>query len=60
MPKHKHIQICKLVVYSEEDLMNLTFDEQLDIIKQAMKDRKFHIELINPPREDLKSVNGKG
>tara|TARA_A100001391_G_scaffold74082_1_gene47911 strand:+ start:300 stop:482 length:183 start_codon:yes stop_codon:yes gene_type:complete len=60
MPGHKHIQICKLVVYSEKDLMNLTFDEQLDIIKQAMKDRKFHIELINPPREDLKSVNGKG
>tara|TARA_A100001515_G_scaffold143162_2_gene143657 strand:- start:36 stop:218 length:183 start_codon:yes stop_codon:yes gene_type:complete len=60
MPGHKHIQICKLVVYSEKDLMNLTFDEQLDIIKQAMKDRKFHIELINPPKEDLKSVNGKG
>ena len=60
MPKHKHIQICKLVVYSEEDLMNLNFDEQLEIIMQAMKERKFHIELINPPRADLKSLNGKG
>jgi len=47
----KHKQILKLVVYTDEDIMAYNFDRQLDIIQQAMRERKFHIEMINPPKK---------
>jgi hypothetical protein len=48
----KHKQILKLVVYTDEDIMTVNFDEQLELIQKAMKERKFHIEMINPkPRK---------
>jgi hypothetical protein len=47
----KHKQILKLVVYTDKDIMSENFDEQLRVIQKAMKENKFHIEMINPPKE---------
>ena len=47
----KHKQILKLVVYTDKDIMSENFDEQLRVIQKAMKENKFHIEMINQPKE---------
>jgi hypothetical protein len=47
----KHKQVLKLVVYTEKDIMNANFKEQLKIITKAMKENRFHIEMINPAKE---------
>jgi hypothetical protein len=48
----KHKQTLKLVVYTDKDIMSENFNEQLKVIQKAMKENKFHIEMINPPKKD--------
>ena len=43
-----HKAIIKLVVYTDEDIMNMDMDEHIEIFKKAIGDRSFnHIKLIN-------------
>ena len=43
-----HKAIIKLVVYTDEDIMNMDMDEHIEIFKKAIEDRSFnHIKLIN-------------
>ena len=40
--------IIKLVVYTDEDVMDMEMDEHIEIFKKAIEDRSFnHIKLIN-------------
>lgn len=40
--------IIKLVVYTDEDIMEMEMDEHIEIFKKAIEDRSFnHIKLIN-------------
>jgi len=44
----EHKAIIKLVVYTDEDIMNMDMDEHIEIFKKAIEDRSFnHIKLIN-------------
>ena len=45
----------KLCVRTDKDIGPLTMDEQVKIVKKAIKDRKFYLESINKS-ESLKSV----
>ena len=40
--------IIKLVVHTDEDIMNMEMDEHIEIFKKAIEERSFnHIKLIN-------------
>ena len=40
--------IIKLVVYTDEDIMDMEMDEHIEIFKKAIEDKSFnHIKLIN-------------
>ena len=42
-------KVIKLVVLTEEDIMNMDMDQHIEIFKEAIKERSFnHVELINP------------
>lgn len=42
-------KVMKLVVFTDEDIMTMELDQQIEIFKQAIKERTFnHVELINP------------
>ena len=44
--------IIKLVVYTDEDIMNMEMDEHIELFKKAIEDRSFnHIKLINLPKK---------
>jgi hypothetical protein len=44
--------IIKLVVYTDEDIMNMEMDEHIEIFKKAIKERSFnHIKLVNLPKK---------
>ena len=45
-------KVIKLVVFTDEDIMNMEMDEHLEIFKEAIKERSFnHVELINPAKK---------
>jgi len=44
--------IIKLVVYTDEDIMDMEMDEHIEIFKQAIKERSFnHIKLVKLPKK---------
>jgi hypothetical protein len=44
----EHKGIIKLVVYTDEDIMDMEMDEHIEIFKKAIDDRSFnHIKLVN-------------
>jgi len=44
----EHKGIIKLVVYTDEDIMDMEMDEHIEIFKKAIEDRSFnHIKLVN-------------
>jgi len=44
--------IIKLVVYTDEDIMNMEMDEHIEIFKKAIEERSFnHIKLVNLPKK---------
>ena len=51
--KYKHKQVMKLVVMTEEDVFSdkQTTEELMEIVTQAINDKRFYFELINPPRK---------
>jgi len=58
--KYKHKQVMKLVVMTEEDVFGdkQTTEELMEIVTQAINDKRFYFELINPPRKkDGKDVD---
>ena len=41
-------KIMKLVVFTDENIMTMELDQQIEIFKKAIEDRSFnHIKLIN-------------
>jgi len=58
--KYKHKQVMKLVVMTEEDVFGdkQTIEEMMEIVADAINDKRFYFELINPPRrKDGKDVD---
>ena len=51
--KYKHKQVMKLVVMTEEDVFGdkQTTEELMEIVTQAINDKRFYFELLNPPRK---------
>ena len=46
-------QVLKLVVYTDEDIMNMEWDDHVAIIEKAIKEKTFnHMELINPAKNE--------
>lgn len=44
-------KVMKLVVFTDEDIMTMELDQQIEIFKQAIKEKTFnHVELINPAK----------
>ena len=44
----EHKGLIKLVVYTDEDIMDMEMDEHIEIFKKAIDDRSFnHIKLVN-------------
>ena len=44
----EHKGILKLVVYTDEDIMDMEMDEHIEMFKKAIEDRSFnHIKLVN-------------
>jgi hypothetical protein len=42
-------KVIKLVVLTDEDIMNMDMDQHIEIFKEAIKERSFnHVELVNP------------
>jgi len=42
----------ELVVYTDEDIMNMEMDEHIEIFKKAIENRSFnHIKLINSGKQ---------
>jgi hypothetical protein len=54
--KLKHKQVMKLVVMTEEDVFGdkTSIDEMMEIVADAINDKRFYFELINPPKKDKK------
>lgn len=52
--KYKHKQVMKLVVMTEEDVFGdkQTIEEMMEIVADAINDKRFYFELINPPRKE--------
>tara|TARA_R100000329_G_scaffold148918_1_gene138500 strand:- start:579 stop:752 length:174 start_codon:yes stop_codon:yes gene_type:complete len=52
--KLKHKQVMKLVVMTEEDVFGdkTSIDEMMEIVADAINDKRFYFELINPPKKD--------
>lgn len=59
--KYKHKQVMKLVVMTEEDVFGdkTSIDEMLEIVADAINNKRFYFELINPVRKE-KNNDGKG
>lgn len=59
--KLKHKQVMKLVVMTEEDVFGdkTSIDEMMEIVADAINDKRFYFELINPVRKE-KNNDGKG
>ena len=58
--KYKHKQVMKLVVMTEEEVFGekQTTEELMEIVTQAINEKRFYFELINPPRrKDAKDVD---
>ena len=58
--KYKHKQVMKLVVMTDEDVFGekQTTEELMEIVTQAINEKRFYFELINPPRrKDGKDVD---
>tara|TARA_R100000231_G_scaffold109943_1_gene81418 strand:- start:158 stop:307 length:150 start_codon:yes stop_codon:yes gene_type:complete len=48
----EHKAVMKLVVFANEEVMRMDLDQQIEIFKQAIKERTFnHVELINPAKK---------
>ena len=44
-------KVMKLVVFTDENIMTMELDQQIEIFKKAIKERTFnHVELINPAK----------
>ena len=44
--------IIKLVVYTDEDIMNMEMDEHIELFRKSIENRSFnHIKLINLPKK---------
>ena len=55
----KHQQVMKLCVMTEEDVFGdkQTLAEIMEIVADAIKEKRFYFELINPPKEHGKQEN---
>jgi len=51
--KLKHKQVMKLVVMTEEDVFGdkQTLAEMMEIVAEAIKQKRFYFELINPAKK---------
>lgn len=48
----EHKAIMKLVVYTDEKVITMELEEQIELIKKAIEEKSFnHIELINPAKK---------
>ena len=54
--KYKHQQVMKLCVMTEEDVFGdkTSIDEMMEIVADAINDKRFYFELINPPKKESK------
>lgn len=44
-------QVMKLVVFTDENIMTMELDQQIEMFKEAIEERTFnHVELINPAK----------
>ena len=52
--KYKHQQVMKLCVMTEEDVFGdkQTIEEMMEIVADAINNKRFYFELINPPRKE--------
>ena len=52
--KLKHKQVMKLVVMTEEDVFGdkTSIEEMMEIVADAINDKRFYFELINPPKKE--------
>ena len=52
--KYKHQQVMKLFVMTEEDVFGdkQTIEEMMEIVADAINNKRFYFELINPPRKE--------
>ena len=52
--KYKHRQVMKLCIMTEEDVFNdkTSTDELMEIVSEAIRDKRFYFELINPQKKE--------
>ena len=52
--KYKHQQVMKLCVMTEEDVFGdkQTIEEMMEIVADAINNKRFYFELINPPKKE--------
>ena len=52
--KYKHQQVMKLCVMTKEDVFGdkQTIEEMMEIVADAINNKRFYFELINPPKKE--------
>ena len=52
--KYKHRQVMKLCIMTEEDVFNdkTSTEELMEIVSEAIRDKRFYFELINPQNKE--------
>jgi|TARA_R100001460_G_scaffold46491_2_gene84152 hypothetical protein len=52
--KYKHRQVMKLCIMTDEDVFNdkTSTDELMEIVSEAIRDKRFYFELINPQKKE--------
>ena len=43
--------LIKLCVMTDEDIGPMDMDEQMKIVEKAIKEKRFYLESINPPKD---------
>tara|TARA_R100000353_G_scaffold166751_1_gene128445 strand:+ start:485 stop:661 length:177 start_codon:yes stop_codon:yes gene_type:complete len=54
--KYKHQQVMKLCIMTEEDVFNdkTSTEELMEIVADAINEKRFYFELINPQKKEEK------
>ena len=54
--KYKHRQVMKLCIMTEEDVFNdkTSTEELMEIVADAINEKRFYFELINPQKKEEK------
>jgi len=48
--KFKKQAMIKLCVWTDEDIGDMNMEEQMKIVDKAIKERRYYLESINPPK----------